>query len=130
MQIVRVELGRDGALQFGRRHAVGRHVADQREGQVAVAVEHELAGEVGLAINDDTRAIVGAEPVIGAGAIAAAATAVAGKAHLARAGGRVRHDRCVVVVAAGAERQQRRHEGTTKERREGDCNDRHLITSW
>src|SRR5262249_12316492 len=62
---VGLELRGDRLLQLVGRHARGRHVADQREGQNAVAVERVLAGERGLAEHGNAQAVVRAKLVVG-----------------------------------------------------------------
>src|SRR5262249_2713564 len=64
-QVVGLELAGDGLLQLLRRHAGCRHVADQREGQGAIAVEHVLASERRLAEHGDAQTVVGTEFVAG-----------------------------------------------------------------
>src|SRR5262249_19187345 len=63
-QVVRLKLRSDRLLQLVGRHARGRYVADQREGQNAVAVERVLAGQRWLAEYGDTQSVVRAKFVV------------------------------------------------------------------
>ena len=54
-------------LERAQREAAGLDPADQREGERAVGLDGELAGEVGLVVRGDRQHVLRADDVVGDG---------------------------------------------------------------
>ena len=122
-RIVGIEPRRDRLLELAGRLALGIDIADQREGQHAVAVQRVLAGQRRLAEHDDPDAVVGAQAVVGIASAdarpAVAARAVGGSEAQAAVAVRVFVDDRGGIALAGREGEHRNEQAATAQRDDG-----------